>query len=285
MSLIFFSALFVFLSYLNPLFSIIFSIGIIGEKIFQNGNYKKYFIGIFAFSLLFLITKLINIVDFFEIMIAGGINYFYVNSILSGKSYSQTIINSIGLLAVVTSIQMLVFRAYYSSIINQSTLIIEEIFGQSKNMEMMVKSMDIVKSIYQNNYVAIYTLIIGFAIYIGTIMLSRKKEMKIWNHKLFELPDFFTYILIISLGFIIFRVPNLQKIGINLLLILLFFYFIQGVSVILFLFRNILKKSKFYYALLVFLLILNNLFFIIFSLLGIFDRWFDFRKLHKKKLV
>ncbi len=199
--------------------------------------------------------------------------------------YNTIVVNTIFLVLLFSFIQYLLFKNYYQNIIQQSIMLIKQILIQSDKEGFLFDNLDMIRRVYLKTYISIYTVIIGFAIYLGTIFLSKKKEMKKWEHSLFELPTYFTYILIFALFFYVIPSSLFKDVGINLLIILNLVYFIQGVSVILFIFSSYFKKSKIYYIIFITLLIINNLFILVLSLIGIFDRWFDFRKLHKSNKV
>ena len=281
MQLIGFSAVFVILSYLTPLFSLFFSIGLVGDKILSNSKSHQFYIGVFSFLLLLFIVRVVTLVDFFEILIVAVVNYIYFTSLLKGLSYTQTIVKSLFYAAILFTAQFIFFRGFYTSTIQGALTSVDQFLSQMGLSADAKQSVEIVKAVFLNSFIAIYTLIVGFALYLGTLFLSHKKVMKKWEHALFELPDYFTYILIFGLAVFIIPAALPRRIGINLLLILALPYFIQGVSVILFLFKKYFKKTNLYIVFFIVLLIMNNLFMILLSLLGVFDRWFDFRRLHK----
>ncbi len=92
------------------------------------------------------------------------------------------------------------------------------------------------------------------------------------------LPDIMVWVLIASVGSMLFGPGISQMAGINLAIILLFLYFLQGLSVV----THILKSKKFprWAWIIVFILIpLNPMFFGLVVGMGLFDIWVDFRKI------
>jgi uncharacterized protein YybS (DUF2232 family) len=92
------------------------------------------------------------------------------------------------------------------------------------------------------------------------------------------LPDVMVWVLIASVGSMLFGPGISQMAGTNLAIILLFLYFLQGLSVV----THILKSKKFprWAWIIVFILIpLNPMFFGLVVGMGLFDIWVDFRKI------
>jgi uncharacterized protein YybS (DUF2232 family) len=92
------------------------------------------------------------------------------------------------------------------------------------------------------------------------------------------LPDVMVWVLIASVGSMLFGPGISQMAGMNLAIILLFLYFLQGLSVV----THILKSKKFprWAWIIVFILIpLNPMFFGLVVGMGLFDIWVDFRKI------
>jgi uncharacterized protein YybS (DUF2232 family) len=92
------------------------------------------------------------------------------------------------------------------------------------------------------------------------------------------LPDVMVWVLIASIGSMLFGPGISQAAGMNLAIILLFLYFLQGLSVV----THILKSKKFpkWAWVVIFVLIpLNPMFFGLVVGMGLFDIWVDFRKI------
>ncbi len=96
--------------------------------------------------------------------------------------------------------------------------------------------------------------------------------------------DFLIIGLIIGLIIIVFANGLYKFIGYNIIIILASVFFIQGLTILSFYFKknNVNKILRFLaYAL---ILVFSNPFLIFIIMLGIFDEWFDFRKVNSVKL-
>lgn len=92
------------------------------------------------------------------------------------------------------------------------------------------------------------------------------------------LPDHFVWVFIASGFFLLLPLDALNSIGVNSLFLSLLVYTIHGMA-ILFFWLERKKKSRFLLYMGIFLLLIQPLLLIIIAGLGIFDIWFDFRKL------
>jgi uncharacterized protein YybS (DUF2232 family) len=92
------------------------------------------------------------------------------------------------------------------------------------------------------------------------------------------LPDVMVWVLIASIGSMLFGPGISQVAGMNLAIILLFLYFLQGLSVVTHIFKT--KAFPKWVWIIAFILIpLNPMFFGLVVGMGLFDIWVDFRKI------
>ncbi|MBI5186843.1 MAG: DUF2232 domain-containing protein [Nitrospinae bacterium] len=92
------------------------------------------------------------------------------------------------------------------------------------------------------------------------------------------LPDHFVWVFIASGFFLLLPFDVLNSIGVNSLFLSLLVYIIHGMAIIFFWLER-KKKGRFLLYMGVFLLMIQPLLLIMIAGLGIFDIWFDFRKL------
>lgn len=92
------------------------------------------------------------------------------------------------------------------------------------------------------------------------------------------LPDIMVWVLIASVGSILFGPGISYFAGMNLVIALLFLYFLQGLAIV----TDILRSKafpKWVWVLVFILILLNPMFFGLVVGMGVFDIWVDFRKI------
>ena len=104
----------------------------------------------------------------------------------------------------------------------------------------------------------------------------RWKELKLW-----QAPERLVWVLVASGFCVLIPVEVLKVIAINVLMVVALTYFLQGISIVAFYFE---KKSvpKFIRGMVYVLIGIQQLLTLLVTVLGLFDTWFDFRKLHRR---
>ena len=159
-------------------------------------------------------------------------------------------------------------------------LIIVDLYPFEDTVASGASNQDIIEKIRNliNNYFpAVWTSVIIVAIYLGALMVS-KRDIRKWNHKIVQLPYFIVYLLLGILFFCIF--PSTRIWGYNGLFMIAPVFLIQGISVLDFYWGNYFRKSKFLLFFLIISMILNYFLLLLVALMGVFDIWFNFRKIY-----
>jgi uncharacterized protein YybS (DUF2232 family) len=98
-----------------------------------------------------------------------------------------------------------------------------------------------------------------------------------------QAPDVLVWGVIVS-GFALFFVSGgIKLVAMNVLIVLLFVYLFQGLSIVLF-FLNKYKAPTWMRAGIYFLIVIQQFFLAAVALAGLFDQWFDFRRIHRKSV-
>jgi uncharacterized protein YybS (DUF2232 family) len=96
-----------------------------------------------------------------------------------------------------------------------------------------------------------------------------------------QAPDLMVWGVIIA-GFALFlKISVIKLLAINALIVMAVIYVYNGLSIVIFLFNkyNVPRWARFgIYA----LILIQQMSLAILSLMGLFDQWIDFRKIHKK---
>ena len=128
---------------------------------------------------------------------------------------------------------------------------------------------------------------IGFFVWLNVVIskpLFRIKGVKypdLGRADMWRAPEYLVWVLIAA-GFSIFlSISVLDFAAINALIIISVIYAFQGLSIVLFFFKkyNVPVLTRFIIYLIIILQLLSM---IILALIGLFDQWIDFRKIHNK---
>lgn len=113
------------------------------------------------------------------------------------------------------------------------------------------------------------------------IVELRKSWSPRWqNLKLWQAPERLVWVLVVSGFCVLVPLGVLKVIAINVLMVTALVYFLQGLSIVAFYFD---KKAvpKFIRGMVYVLIGIQQLLTLLVIVLGLFDTWFDFRKLHR----
>ncbi len=136
---------------------------------------------------------------------------------------------------------------------------------------------------------SIMVIFLWFSLWFSFIMLKNRITKDKDNSSFFrndedllnwKASDFLIIGLLISLVIIIFANGLYKFIGYNIIIVLASIFFVQGLTILAFYFKknNVNKILRFFAYALIFLF--SNPFLIFIVMLGIFDEWFDFRKVN-----
>jgi len=272
--IIFFGGVFAFLAYLNPFLGVIYALGIVGDKILKTGKIKLFILSSLIFNFVLVTIGFADLEGFVATLSVIALIYFYYYTLLRYESYDvslfYTIIAGFGL----NVLQYYIFSEHYRKLVVGS-IVIAKTFFEADNLSFL----DVVQNIYLNNYAAITTVIMGAGIYLGSIILSKKKEIPSWEFRKVTFSKYLDYSLIVAFAFLIMNRDITVIISTNTLIVLTLLYFIVGIGVFFSVFRKFFEHFWIYYIIFALVLFLNSYSVVILAFIGLFDRWINFRKL------
>lgn len=109
-----------------------------------------------------------------------------------------------------------------------------------------------------------------------------KQSYRPFSEELFS--EYFVWVFILSGILVLVKYPPVNRIGVNLLFVSIAFYFIHGISIVSFFSKKWKIPTSIKIITLIMVIIQPLLMFIIAGL-GLFDTWFDFRKIKKSQLL
>ncbi len=142
-------------------------------------------------------------------------------------------------------------------------------------------------NLFKRIYPAIAVISAGFIVWLNVVIskpLFRSKGIRypdLGRADMWRAPEFLVWGLI-GAGFIMLLPRSaLNSAALNMLIIISVIYVFHGLSIVLFFFKkyNVPALSRYVIYLLI---ILQQLSMIILALMGLFDQWIDFRKIHVK---
>ena len=137
-------------------------------------------------------------------------------------------------------------------------------------------------------YPALMVIGSGFVIWVNILFSRSVFKIKgvnypeFYNLERWQAPEFLVWPLIASGFALFFPVAVIKSIAINSLLILMVVYLYQGISILVFFIKKF-NVPGWLKGFIYFFIIVQQFFLALLALVGLFDQWFDFRKIHKLK--
>ncbi|MDO9578032.1 MAG: DUF2232 domain-containing protein [Candidatus Cloacimonadales bacterium] len=264
---------------ISPFWGLIFIISFCGKYL----NKRNLLLLIFACAAVILFAvKSIDITKFADVIFGVGLAAFlYFLIFTKTLNYLYSILAAY----VINLIYAVIRHFLLGNILKANIAHLMEIYKQfisssmqdkPENLQMALALINSTEEIFAKFYIGIWIVSMTFAVYFGTMLLSRKTMIK-WQHRKIGMPFFFIYLLIIAL--VLFLLPNMKTTGINALAILAPIFLIQGISILDFYWGDFFKRSRFLLFLLIISMVFNYFILILVALIGLLDIWFDFRKI------
>jgi len=269
---------------LSPFWGLIFIIAFSGkyqEK--RNLFYSVYF----GFVVVLFLFKVIDIISFIDLSIGVGLtSALYLWSLRRTLNFINAMISVFFLNIIYAILRLIILGRYHTEIIIEvidkyKELVMQSFQNNDEQLTFALKFTDTFQELFTKYYAGIWVFTIVFAIYIGSLFLSKKGNLK-WEHRKIRMPFYLIYILIAALaGFLL---PTINASGINALIMIAPLFLIQGISILDFYWGDFLKKSKFLLYLLIFSMVFNYFILILVALIGLADIWFNFRKIEMEEI-
>ncbi len=270
---------FVLIGYLNPFLAVVYGVGMVGDRLLKSGKMNSFYLtalaGVGALGVLGRLTR----VDLFELALLLATVFVYFYLLLNKGSYSLAILAA-GI--VCFGGEFLIFTGFNPEFV----LNIEQAFGVAGKMfagQQNAEYLDLAKTVYLRNYASLYAVLSLIAFYLSSMLLGKKEEIPEFAFRGFVLPAWVDIWLIAGLVLYLFRGSLPLALGSNFLIFVAVAYMLVGMGVVFTVWKKWFEKSKILYVLFGLLIVLNNLLLFVLSFLGLLDRWFDFRKLKRRK--
>ncbi len=275
------------LAAVSPFLGLIFLIGIGGRYAIKSYRQIYVYLALFSFATAGISFLLANgnrmaIASVSDSVLGIGIGALILFvSLLKFKRFEYAI-----LLFGVYSLLYSVFRQVFLmdvliTSMNDSALIIKDYIMNSgiseSDFDMMLQAMI---TSYKTFNPSIWTCSAIIATYLGSVALSKSRVIY-WNHKLIKMPYATIYLLLLAL--VAFLVIPDKIYAMNLLLVLTPIYLIQGIAILDFYWGKFLAKTAILRFILIIALLLNPYMLIVITFTGLFDVWFNFRKIYTKE--
>ncbi|MBN1948810.1 MAG: DUF2232 domain-containing protein [Candidatus Cloacimonetes bacterium] len=282
--IVFFSVL---ISLISPFWGLIF-IMTVGVK-YQYQPYRiRFYTAMIFVLLLFLLGRIINIISFSDILVGVILSAFVFFMVFSRTlEYLRAILTAGFINLVYSALRQAAFGKLFLENINQIFDLYLETLRETtadniNRLAFIQEAVESVRDIITNFFPGIWVFTIIVALYLGALLLSRRSQMK-WKHKYIRLPFFLIYLLLPVLVLMLF--PATRIAGFNGALMLLPVFLIQGISLIDFYWGAYFHRTRLLLIVFVLALVFNPYLVLLLTLFGLFDIWFDFRKINKREEI
>ena len=269
---------------LSPFWGLIFIIAFSGK---YQGKRNLFYSVYFGFVVILFLFKVIDIISFIDLSIGVGLtSALYLWSLRRTLNFINAMISVFFLNIIYAILRLIILGRYHTEIIIEvidkyKELVMQSFQNNDEQLTFALKFTDTFQELFTKYYAGIWVFTIVFAIYIGSLFLSKKGNLK-WEHRKIRMPFYLIYILIAALaGFLL---PTINASGINALIMIAPLFLIQGISILDFYWGDFLKKSKFLLYLLIFSMVFNYFILILVALIGLADIWFNFRKIEMEEI-
>ncbi|MBN2460991.1 MAG: DUF2232 domain-containing protein [Candidatus Cloacimonetes bacterium] len=275
------AAIAVILAMFSPLLGLVFTVGVGGRYQLSRINHVFYLAMVIPLVIFFL-TSIIDIVTFTDIssgVILSSVAFFLV--LKKQEDYVLAIFAVVIINVIYGLLRHLIFGNTFalmvSATIEEYQSILQERMQQnSENIILATELLHSVKQLLIKYFTGLWSFSMTLGIYLGAVIYSRKK-MPGWQHRLIRLPQGLIYILILTL--IMLLIAPARTLAVNVMLVIFPLLLIQGIAILDFFWGKYFTKSRFLLYLLIVAIIFNHYLIILIGLMGLFDIWFNFRKI------
>ena len=251
----------------------------------------------FIIMVVVLSSFTIDVMFFAELLIVG----FILGELLESRfPIDKTMLYSCGVVLISGIVSLFVYSTasgndlisilsqYVAKNIELSLALYQSLGMSEENLRLIQGSLDkiqyILVRIIPALTIASMLLVIWINILISKALLKSKFRLHSDYEKLnqWQAPDFMVWAVIGCGLLMLFPAGAAKLFGLNILLISMTIYFFQGMGIVSFFFER-KKVPRFFKILLYSLIALQQLALIAVIGIGLFDMWFDFRKLKKIK--
>ncbi len=273
------------ISLISPFLGLIFLIASGGKSIIRNFSHGYVFFILFS-GIVVLTTQLglfpADLVRYVDVLIGVGLGSFiFFVFLLKTSKYESSILAFSGFTILYAYVRSRLFGSFmlqnYDLMVELNPSLLP--MGKSLTPEQITMFKYIVKlgrDLIDHYNIALWCIAMIIAVYLGSLLLTRSRVMT-WDHKFLKLPYELIYLFIGTMILIV--IPLTKVLGLNLLLAILPLYLIQGNAVLDFFWGVHFARSPLLRLLLILVILLNYPLLVLLALVGLFDNWFNFRKI------
>jgi len=251
---------------------------------FKNQSKLYVFFGAFiGTTVLLYYSKILDPIRVMDTIVGIGlVSFLFIRNFVSSLRYLYSFISS----ALVAVGYALIRQVLFYDLIKQSAetfiteydkFLVANFTSNPEQLELFQAAVGQIKPLFTDYYVGVWSSLMITGLFIAALLVSHRSKEK-WQIKQIRMPFAFIYLLIACLA--LFLVANAQKYGINGLIIIAPFFLFQGISILFFFWGDFFKRSKFLSIVLIGALLINPYLMILIMLIGLFDIWFNFRKIN-----
>lgn len=248
----------------------------------------RFYAALIVVLLLFLLGRIINIISFSDIVVGVVLSALVFFLILAKTlDYLRAILVAGFINLFYSALRQVAYGKLFLENINQIIDLYLETLRETtadnlNRLTFIQEAVESVRDIITNFFPGIWVFTMILALYLGALLLSRRSQLK-WEHKYIRLPFFLIYLLLPVLILLLF--PATRIAGFNGALMLLPVFLVQGISLIDFYWGVYFQRTKLLLIVFVLALVFNPYLVLLLTLFGLFDIWFDFRKINKREEI
>jgi len=265
------------------------------------GPYEGIKVGVIAVLLTSLVAALAGVSQLIFLAIELGLlgivvsecyrrGYSFGSTLLAGTTFllifGVLILFSLGLAKNMGPFELV--KSYFQVNLKESMTTYENLGWDEAKIKQFEEYAKILVNIMARIYPSLMIIGAGFVVWLNMILsrhLFRLRNLKYPDFAPMDrwrAPEHLVW-GVIGAGFSLFLpVSSVKSVGINVLLVLLVVYVFQGLSIILF-FLNKYRVPSWIRVGIYLLILLQQIFLIGLAMVGLFDQWIDFRKIHSKR--
>ncbi|MFO7895910.1 MAG: DUF2232 domain-containing protein [Candidatus Cloacimonadales bacterium] len=278
--MILFAVLAALIAALSPFAGMIFTI-YFGWK-FQSKLYV--FLSVFiGSSALFYFANILDPIRILDIIVGIGlVSFLFIERLATSANYLQSLLRSATAVVIYAISRQIIFfeqlQKTAENFVSEYDKILASTFESNpEQLQLLTDATAQVKPLFTDYYIGVWSFIMISGIALAALLVSRKSGKK-WHLKKVQMPFLLIYLLIGSL--LLLLIPNTEKHGVNGVLIVAPFFLIEGASILAFYWGDYFQKSKFLLIILILAILINPYLMLLIMLIGLFDIWFNFRKIN-----
>ena len=272
---------------ISPAMGTLFIVTSLGKHFLENDfKLSQFFVGWITICGFLYLTNFIDNITTLNIIVGTGLSstlLFYM--VKKESDLDLTVMLLLLINSIYIALRQLFFYNTISEVYNRSVDEALKLFGninqENTQQFLAFKEMtDLMREFYLNYNSGIWIATIMLCIMTGYFLFARKNE-ELYTLKCYQTHVYVIYSLIIALLIALFTKHRLY--AVNFVIGVIPLFFMQGLAVINAKIGKWFLNSKVLIAVAILTLVINPYITLFISVIGLFDNWFDFRKITKSE--